>query len=134
MQKVPVEKRALLIGAFIIILFISCIAACFLIKRHAAKLEHPVAYLYSEGSLLQTIDLSTVQETYTLVIHTKDNGENIVEVRPGAIGIISASCPDKLCVHQGFISTSLYPIVCLPNEFAIEIKESSNTGLDAVVY
>ena len=33
-----------------------------------------------------------------------DGGKNQVEVRPGSIGIVSADCPDKLCVRQGFLS------------------------------
>jgi hypothetical protein len=39
------------------------------------------------------------------------------------LAIVSASCPDQICVHQGFISTSLLPITCLPNRLVIRVRE-----------
>ena len=33
----------------------------------------------------------------------------------------SADCPDQVCVHQGWISDSTVPIVCLPHQVIIEV-------------
>lgn len=129
-----VRRRALLLGIILLLLLLLSIGAYFLLKRNAARSEHPVAYLYSGGALLLTIDLDTVPEPYTFTVTSADGGENVIEVRPGSIGIITASCPDKLCVRQGFLSAPLFPLVCLPNELVIEIKEGSSSGLDAVAY
>ena len=85
------------------------------------------ADIYQNGELIQSIHLSTVTESYTMTIYDDEQKlYNQVEVRPGSIGIVSASCPDKLCVHQGFISNSLLPITCLPNRLVIQLRQQKN--------
>lgn len=75
------------------------------------------AKIYKEGKLVHTINLDRVEESYTLDI----DGHNTVLIKHGAICMMEADCPDKLCVNQGEISDSAYPIVCLPNEVIIKI-------------
>lgn len=95
---------------------------------HKGKKDSITADIYQDGVLLSSIDLSEVEEPYTFTV-TNDNGsQNEVEVRPGSIGILSANCPDKLCVKQGFINTSVLPITCLPNRLVIQIRKSEATG------
>ena len=79
--------------------------------------------LYQNGELLQTIRLDTVTTEYTFEVSGNAGATNTVCVRPGSIAIVSASCPDQICVHQGFISTSLLPITCLPNRLVIRVRE-----------
>lgn len=96
-----------------------------------------VADIYQNGTLLQSIPLSTVTEPYNLTISNEGNAVNEIEVRPDSIGIVYANCPDKLCVHQGFISDSLLPITCLPNRLVIQIREGSNDNkitVDIITY
>lgn len=85
-----------------------------------------VADIYQNGKLLQSIPLSSVNESYRFQVTGENEALNEIEVHPGSIGIISASCPDKLCVHQGFISNSLLPITCLPNRLVIQIRQDTN--------
>ena len=98
------------------------------------------ADIYQEGELKQSILLSTVTESYTFTIYDSKNNYNQIEVRLGSIGIISADCPDKLCVHQGFIQNSRLPITCLPNRLVIQIrreqtiKSSGETAPDIITY
>lgn len=80
------------------------------------------ADVYQDGELLESISLSDLEESYRFTVKGQDDSFNEVEARPGSIGILSASCPDKLCVHQGFISTSLLPITCLPNRLVIQLR------------
>ncbi|PKN72157.1 MAG: hypothetical protein CVU50_08415 [Candidatus Cloacimonetes bacterium HGW-Cloacimonetes-3] len=47
---------------------------------------------------------------------------NAIEIKDEKVRMIKADCPDKRCVKQGF-SNSL-PIICLPNQILIEIKEN----------
>lgn len=83
------------------------------------------ADLYQNGELLQTIRLDTVTAEYTFEVSGNAGATNTVCVRPGSIAIVSASCPDQICVHQGFISTSLLPITCLPNRLVIRVREEA---------
>ena len=86
------------------------------------------ADIYQNGQLLQSIDLQQVTESYTFTITGENNCYNEIQVRPGSIGILSASCPDKLCVHQGFIDSSLLPITCLPNRLVIQLRFGDNSS------
>ena len=84
-----------------------------------------IAYIYQDGNLLYEIPLQDIVDSYTLVIEGENHCRNTIEIKTGSIGIISATCPDKICVNQGFIHTSLLPITCLPNRVVIELKKES---------
>ncbi len=94
------------------------------------------ADIFQNGALIDSICLSTVDTPYTFTI-TGDNGcQNEIEVRHNSIGIIAADCPDKLCVHQGFVHSSQIPITCLPNHLVIRLRSQDNedASMDAVTY
>lgn len=128
-----IRRRALLVGALILLLLLLSIAALLWSKQKASRSTHPTAYIYSNGTFIRSIDLSAVQETYTFTISSSNGGKNTIEVRPDSIGILSADCPDKLCVHQGFLSAPLFPLVCLPNQLVIEIRDEASMP-DAIAY
>jgi len=129
------QKRAVLFSVLLFIILFGCLLWIVLRGNtifgnsivSSDKEAQIIADIYQDGRLLQSIPLHTVTEAYTFTI-TGDNGcENTIEVRPGSIGILSASCPDKLCVHQGFIDTSLLPITCLPNRLVIQVRMEEKT-------
>lgn len=88
-----------------------------------AKNENKTAYIYRSDELLYTIDLDSVEQTYTIELVSGDGHKNTVEVRRGEIGIVSADCPDKICVKTGFIGDGVIPIVCVPNEVMIVVRD-----------
>jgi len=65
---------------------------------------------------------------------TGTHGNNIISVEQGRIRVFAASCPDLICVRQGWVSNGLVPIVCLPNRLVITLDDGNNDkGVDAVV-
>lgn len=92
--------------------------------------ENPIAEIYQNGVLIQTVSLHDVSSPYTIPISQKGK-ENILLVSEGSIRMESANCPDKLCVHQGEIHTGSAPIVCLPHRLVIQIKNGTSS-VDAV--
>lgn len=126
------RQTAVLIAAFLLIL---CAASLWYILSSRKTVSGCVADIYQEGELLTSISLDDVREPYTFTVTGKDGGENLVEVRPGCIGIIYADCPDKLCVRQGFISGLGIPVVCLPNRLVIQIRPASDQEtIDIITY
>ncbi len=109
--------------------------AVLLALRFAPRGDGPLqADIYRDGELIASIRLDQVTVSYTLPIEASDGGRNLIEVRPNEIGILSADCPDKLCVRQGFRHDALYPIVCLPHRLVIRLsRETDADGTDAVV-
>ncbi len=102
-----------------VIVFIAALAFLFIPKESAN-----IAKITVDGNLYSTVSL---EKDARIEI----NDTNVAVVRDGEIYMESATCPDKLCVHQGKISDSSKKIICLPNRVIIEaLKESS---IDTVV-
>lgn len=89
-----------------------------------------VAYVYYDNKLIKTIDLR-IDETKEYIVKGY-NGDVVIETKKNQIRVKEEKSPLNLCSKQGFISSSLETIVCLPNKVIIKI-ESSNDELDAVV-
>ena len=84
------------------------------------------AKVYLDGELIASVDLDREEESRCF-----DAGEgNTVQVEKGRIRMLSADCPDKLCVDMGWSSSPSKPIVCLPNKVMILIE--GGAGADAV--
>ena len=85
-----------------------------------------------DGKCIRSIDLSQADSSYEFTVDGPA-GSNTIQVEPGRICVSRADCPDQICVHQGWISTSVIPIVCLPNRLVIQIEEQSGQSeLDGV--
>ncbi len=106
-------------------------AAClWLMYRPAAG---TVAKVYQNGVCIRTIDLSAVTEGYTFTVTGERGAQNVVAVEPGRIRVESASCPDQVCVHQGWVSDGAAPLVCLPNGLVIQLEGGGEDAPDTVV-
>lgn len=125
------RKRALFLSTWLlVILLISCIII--LVRYHDTS-EQYTAYIYQDGVLTRSIDLSQVTKEYSLDFTTQNGGENRVLVQPNGISVIYANCPDRVCVHQGVVRNSLLPITCLPHGLVIELKPN-HENIDTITY
>ena len=89
------------------------------------------------GSITITVD-GEEYGTYSL---GKDqtisiNDTNVCEIKDGKAHMISATCPDHLCMKQREIDEKGGTIVCLPNKVVIEGGKSADSSdelsIDAV--
>lgn len=119
MKKVSNRTLALVFGALIVL------SVVWLAVIKFAPQDKLMAEISVDGKLLYTIDLNKVIKSYTIKLP-----HNTVLVEHGRISMQDADCPDKLCIKQGPISSSSFPIVCLPNKVVIRITGQS--GVDAV--
>lgn len=136
MNTLSTEKKTAKILALLICLILlgSILTLVFIyFNRNTSTNASLIADIYQNGTLLESIPLNDVEKSYTLTVTGNDGCTNIIEVRNGSIGIISADCPDKLCVKQGFIDSSLLPITCLPNRVVIQIR-TNDRNEDINVY
>lgn len=125
------RKKAVLLTTALLITAVLCGIRIYAVSHRSPESDLPLyADIYQNGELLQTIRLDTVTSESTFEITGDDGATNTVCVRPGSIAIVSASCPDQICVHQGFISTSLLPITCLPNRLVIQVREGTSVSAD----
>jgi hypothetical protein len=102
-----------------------CVGAIVLMNRTAAP--GGTAQILQDGQLLYTLALDTPR---TLTVTAPSGGSNTITVAGGQICVSHASCPDQVCVKQGWVSRNVIPIVCLPNQLVIQIK-GGESDLDA---
>lgn len=120
------KKTAVIISAVLLIL---AAASCLLLLHPQSPAEGYIAEIYQEGRLLYSIPLNQVSQPRILMIETENGGWNEIQILPGSIGVISADCPDKLCVHQGFVSDSGLPVICLPNRLVIQLRPDTTSPI-----
>lgn len=131
LEKKVLYRAAILFGT---LLLLAVLSAFLLFYRNTNKKEAYTAYLYQNGSLLQTIDLAAVTTPYSFTVQAPDGGFNTIVVRHNSIGMTDADCPDKLCVAMGYTNKSLLPIVCLPHGLVIEVKAAEDMKPDIISY
>jgi len=76
------------------------------------------AQISVDGKVVEILDLSKDTE---LTVTGPGGGTNHLIVKDGEIWCSEASCPDKVCVHQGKKHLSSDTIVCLPNKMVVTI-------------
>ncbi|MGI5962276.1 MAG: NusG domain II-containing protein [Lawsonibacter sp.] len=109
------------------LLLAAALAATVAVLVPAKKFVHPVAKITLDGALIQEIDLEKVGASYSFTVEGATGLTNTILVESGRIRVLEATCPDQVCVEQGFISDGTVPIVCLPNKLIIEIVGGGET-------
>lgn len=110
----------ILLGIFCLL----CVAAMLLLP-HLIE-AGTTAEVYSDGKLVQTLDLSVSGE-YTI---ESAYGVNVLRVADGKVSVTEASCASQDCVRHAPANSGA-PIVCLPNRLVVRF--SSESALDAMV-
>ena len=113
------NRRTGILAGGLLLAVLAC--AGFLLWQRAHAQVGVTAEIYQNGELVETIRLDQVTEAETVLGEGEDGAESLVEAAPGRIRMKSADCPDQVCVHQGWISDSTVPIVCLPHQVIIEV-------------
>ena len=94
-------------------------------KKPGAKVVISVeGEIYGEFSL---------EEDRVVEIVKDGNVSNILEIQDGKADMVSADCPDKLCVRQTAVSRDGATIVCLPNKVVVEVTGGEDTDFDSMV-
>lgn len=134
----PQKTAYFLIGSLSVILLLSLLGILHLVRGSSGHSGDLIVEIYQNGERIQSIALSRVSETYSFTVSGEGDAYNLVEVSPAGVRILEASCPDKLCVHQGALPGSLLPITCLPNRLVIRLTDASRMDspdtADALTY
>lgn len=120
------KKAAVIISLILSLLVLFSLAYLLLPGPGSSEEDCFTAEIYQGGRLLYSIPLNNISENRSIIIESPGGGKNEIELRPGSIGIVSADCPDRLCVRQGFISDARLPITCLPNRLVILLRPAGN--------
>lgn len=81
------------------------------------------------GRVYETLSLSK-DGTYT--IKGANGSYNTFVIKNGYAKMLSASCPDKLCVKEKRIHYNHDTIVCLPNKVVLEVIGGKEDNIDMI--
>lgn len=73
---------------------------------------------------------------YDIYDNNGNNGNNAkintIEIKDGRVRMLEASCPNHLCIRQGWIRFEGQSIVCLPNKVTVIVR-GTDDGFDFVL-
>lgn len=91
------------------------------------------------GARVQVTVDGKVYGTYSLskeaTIEIKDDDGNVtntLSISGGKADMISADCPDHLCVDQRAISKEKESIICLPNKVVVTVISGKESDIDSI--
>ena len=88
-------------------------AAILLLAAAAFGISH---YIRRTPAAIAQVSVDT-----EITVTSSNGGTNHLIVKDGEIWCSEASCPDKVCVHQGKKHLNSDTIVCLPNQMIVTI-------------
>ena len=86
------------------------------------------AVIYVDGSEIKRLPLSADTE----YVIKSGGGENTLLIEEGKAKMISADCPDKVCVEHVPIYRQNESIICLPHKVVVEIENGENNDIDII--
>lgn len=120
------SKQKLLIWGCAVIFLLGIAESIWLILApHGTQVN-----IVQDGTVLYSFDLAEAKDQ-TLEIEYEGR-INTVQIENGKIRMLEAECPDKTCIHMGWLRSSAMPIVCLPNHLSIEYAGAVD-DVDAVI-
>ena len=114
------KKDFILIGAIVVVIAIA-IAVLSFTKKDGAYVVVKV-----DGNEVARYSLSQNGE-YPL-----NGGTNVLRIEGGKAYLVSADCPDHLCVKQGKVSKSGETITCLPNRLTVTVYSAEAGEVELV--
>ena len=64
--------------------------------------------------------------------YSLNGGTNVLRIENGKAYLVSANCPDHLCVKQGKIRADGQGITCLPNRLTVTVYGGADNEVDLV--
>lgn len=110
----------------VVILLVGIAGSVWMLKApHSTQVN-----IVQDGKILYSFNLSTAEDQSLTVEY--EGRINTIEIKEGRIRMLEAECPDKTCVHMGWLESGTLPIVCLPNHVSIEFTNGRD-DIDAMV-
>lgn len=125
----PVRRVLLRRGDLLVAGAVLCLALVLLLGiRLFARPGAAAVVTTADGSFTMPLDQDTTRD-----LTGKDGIHVTLEVAGGQIRFAASDCPDKVCVHSGWLSRSGQSAACVPAGVAVRITGGNTAdGIDAV--
>ena len=114
------KKDFILIGAIVAVIAIAILVLTL------TKKEGDYVVVRVDGNEVARYSLSQDGE-YPL-----NGGTNVLRIEGGKAYLVSANCPDHLCVKQGKVDQSGETITCLPNRLTVTVYSQTENEVELV--
>ena len=64
--------------------------------------------------------------------YSLNGGTNVLRIEDGKAYLVSANCPDHLCVKWGKVDQSGETIICLPNRLTVTVYSAEESEVELV--
>ena len=91
----------------------------------AVKPKSPALLIQVDGKEYGTYPLTTDREI-------EINDSNVCRIQDGKVKMVSADCPDQICIQESAIDENGGTIVCLPNKIVLSIVDAKESELLAL--
>lgn len=114
-----------------LILFILAIGAVILLVTNNKKEQGAYVIVMVQNKEIARYSMTNngVYDIYD--IYDNNGNTNKIEIKDGRVRMLEASCPNHLCIHQGWIRFEGQSIVCLPNKVTVTVRGTGD-GFDFV--
>ena len=119
-------NRKNLIRDIALILIILALSTVILIVTRSRREQGAYVVVMVQNEEIARFSLD-VDGTYDI-----NGGTNTIEIKDGRVRMLEASCPNHLCIHQGWIRLEGQSIVCLPNKVIVTVRGTGD-GFDFVM-
>lgn len=108
------------------------LAAALMIGIHFAgnTTGDTIAVITQDGKVIKRINLSELEQPVSVEI--KDKYYDHIVAEKGRIRFEEADCPDRVCVHTGWLTRPGQIAVCLPNGIIVKI-EGEDGEIDTIL-
>ncbi|MBF1045832.1 MAG: NusG domain II-containing protein [Peptostreptococcus sp.] len=117
------KKRDIILFGIVAILIVQGV----LINKYMNSGQGARVEVYVENKLYNTYPLDKDQK---ISIKEKNARINNIHIHDKGVEMTKANCPDKVCIHTGFIDKPGQSIVCLPHKINIKIISDDDSQLD----
>lgn len=80
----------------------------------------------------ETVAVYPLDDDREITLTGYRGGTCVMRISDGHVTMVSAECPDKICVHHHAISHDGESIICLPNRIVIRVTGAADTGSPAL--
>lgn len=117
------KKRDIILFAIVVILIVQAV----FINKYFNSGQGGRVEVYVENKLYNTYPLDKDQK---IDIGEKNGRVNKIYIHNKGVEMTTANCPDKVCVHTGFINKPGQSIVCLPHKINVKIVSDDISKVD----
>ena len=119
------KKPKIAVIAIVVLTFIIAASLVFVIFQSLAKGESLCAVVSIEDKRVAVIVLDEVSERREIDLESHFGVKVVLETEEGRVRFKDSSCPDKICINNGWLGNDMDIAVCMPNRTSVVVMPRS---------